>query len=155
MSIILGIDPGTFLTGYGVLEEGEIIDWGLFKPPTRTDPHKRLLIMGEAFRTVLEKYRPNRLAIEQTFVGKYPRTVIALSHLRGVFIFLTKERGIDLEEYSAKEVKNLVTGRGDSDKQMMIHAIANKFDLNPKTLNDNCADAIALAYFSHLLNKQA
>ncbi|WP_108623677.1 crossover junction endodeoxyribonuclease RuvC [Candidatus Similichlamydia epinepheli] len=153
MSIILGIDPGTFLTGYGVIEGGKAIDWGLFKTSARSDPNQRLLLLGEAFREALDTYRPDRLAIEQAFVGPFPRPAIALSHLRGIFIFLTKERGIELEEYSAKEVKNLLTGRGDSNKQTMIHAIANKFDINPKTLNDNCADALALAYFSYLLNR--
>ncbi|RDB31836.1 hypothetical protein HAT2_00054 [Candidatus Similichlamydia laticola] len=76
--------------------------------------------------------------------------MISLSQLRGVFIFLIQERNIALEEYSATKVKCLFTGKGGSRKQDMIQAVSKCFGLNADRLNDNCADALALAYCSFL-----
>lgn len=152
MAIILGIDPGSRTTGYGLLEmenlkikylaSGSIVLSDL-------DFKKRLLVLNESLGQLIREYTPNQAAIEQVFVGKNASSALKLGHARGVALLAITQANLTVSEYSAKVVKKAVTGSGGANKkqvQTMITHILKLKNVPPPDASDALAIALCHGY---------
>ena len=152
MAIILGIDPGSRTTGYGLLEmenlkikylaSGSIVLSDL-------DFKKRLLVLNESLGQLIREYTPNQAAIEQVFVGKNASSALKLGHARGVALLTITQANLTVSEYSAKVVKKAVTGSGGANKkqvQTMITHILKLKNVPPPDASDALAIALCHGY---------
>ena len=151
--IILGIDPGTAITGYGVVESngGELkaVDYGCILTDKKLDMPERLDLLGEELKKMIKRYKPQAMAVEELFFFKNAKTIITVGQARGVILFIGKnigkKTGLGIYEYTPLQVKQAVAGYGRADKkqvQNMVKAILN-LELVPKP--DDAADALAVA----------
>lgn len=146
--IILGIDPGTATTGYGVLENSggnlKMIENGCVLTDKGLPMSERLDILGQELRRLIDKFSPDVMAIEELFFFKNKKTVISVGQARGVAVFIGKNAGLDIHEYTPLQVKQAVTGYGRAEKkqvQLMVKSILKLKDI-PKP--DDAADALAV-----------
>ena len=148
--LVLGIDPGTATTGYGLVRETEqgdleVVDFGVILTPAGMAPEKRLLLLHERLVEILLLHQPESGAVEKLFFQRNVTNAIAVGQARGVTLLAMAKEGVRVAEYTPMEVKQAVTGYGGADKlqiQMMVQAILNLKDL-PRP--DDAADALAIA----------
>jgi crossover junction endodeoxyribonuclease RuvC len=148
--LVLGIDPGTATTGYGLVRETEqgdlaVIDFGVILTPAGMAPEKRLLLLHDRLLEILLLHHPDNGAVEKLFFQRNVTNAIAVGQARGVTLLALAKNNIPIEEYTPMEVKQAVTGYGGADKlqiQMMVQAILNLAEL-PRP--DDAADALAVA----------
>ncbi len=149
--IILGIDPGTLITGYGIIDHQSscciAIDYGCIRPPASMMLSDRYLIIFNAIEDLIEQYRPHVLAIETQYVDRKHNNVqsaIKLGMARGIAVIAAKRKGIPVFEYSPSKAKIAVVGKGSASKfqvQAMIKLLLNIAN----DLPEDAADALALA----------
>lgn len=146
--IILGIDPGTKVTGYGLIKKSqcsiEPLDFGCIRPPYKYDLHKRYLIIFDSICELIQKFNPSSMSIETQFVKKNVQSAIKLGMARGVIIIAGAKNNIPIFEYAPKKAKLSVVGHGQASKhqiQKMIQVILNIKNNIP----EDAADALALA----------
>jgi len=147
--IILGIDPGFAITGYGVVKyEGNkfsVIDYGVIATPAKTPLCERLVTLYDSLEEVIEKHKPDAISVEELFINKNLKTALNVGHGRGVAILAAAKSGTTVYEYTPLQVKQAVVGYGRADKnqvQQMIKIILNLREI-PKP--DDAADALAVA----------
>jgi crossover junction endodeoxyribonuclease RuvC len=148
--VVLGIDPGTATTGYGVILEtssGEIemVDCGVILTPAGMPEEQRLLQLHQQLQAILLLHHPQSVAVEKLFFQKNVRTAMAVSQARGVILLAIAQAGLSLGEYTPLEIKQAVVGYGAADKnqvQQMVKALLN-LEKIPKP--DDAADALAVA----------
>ena len=147
--IILGIDPGYAIVGYGVIEKNgfqtKCIDYGAITTDKDTDFPTRLVQIAEGLEYLIEKFKPECLAIEELFFQNNQKTAINVAMARGVVVEIAKRKLGSLYEYTPLQIKQALTGQGRADKkqvQYMVKAILNLKDI-PKP--DDAADALAVA----------
>ena len=145
---ILGIDPGSRITGFGVIEQVgfqvEYVSCGVIKStPDFTLPDK-LKEIYDGICEVIEGYQPDFAAIENVFVAKNPNSALKLGQARGVLMLAARQYQIDLYEYSAKTVKQAVIGHGQADKHQVQQAVRALLKLSA-TPSSDAADALAVA----------
>lgn len=148
MSIrILGIDPGSVKTGFGIIDSSGMrhryVTSGVIRIAARPLPD-RLKIIAESVTELIEVYRPEQMAIEDVFFAKDPRAALKLGQARGAAITATVVKNIPVDEYAARLVKQSVVGSGAADKsqvQFMVKSILNLAG-DPK---EDAADALAVA----------
>lgn len=150
MTIILGIDPGSRRTGFGVLcQEGQqlrCLGYGVINA-IRTPAMplaERLVIIGEGLQDILKRYQPQEAAVEQVFMAKNARSALILGQARGVALF-TVGRMATVTEYAPRAVKQAVVGYGQADKLQMQDMIQRLLGLAKKPAED-AADALAVAW---------
>lgn len=147
--IILGIDPGYAIVGYGVIEkigfQTKCIDYGAITTDKDTDFPTRLVQIADGLEYLIEKYKPECLAIEELFFQNNQKTAINVAMARGVVVEIAKRKLGNLFEYTPLQIKQALTGQGRADKkqvQYMVKAILNLKEI-PKP--DDAADALAVA----------
>lgn len=147
--IILGVDPGTATTGYGIIrKEGqkyEVIDYGCILTPAKTPLHDRLDTIFEELTAIIVRHNPDQVAVEELFFAANSKTAIAVGQARGVILLSAKKNGCAIYEYTPLEVKMALTGYGRADKrqiQAMVRALLSLTEI-PKP--DDAADALAIA----------
>ena len=148
--LVIGIDPGTATTGYGLVREddrGELItvDYGVISTPANLPIQERLLILYNQLNDILQHHRPDSGAVEKLFFSRNVRTAISVGQGRGVALLAMGAAGLAIGEYTPLEVKQAVVGYGGAEKhqvQEMVRAILNLEDL-PQP--DDAADALAVA----------
>ena len=117
---VLGLDPGSRRTGYGVIERDgnafRALDHGVFVPPARLDLAHRLHAIAARAGEVMEAQRPDVVVVEEAFYHESVRSTLVLGHVRGALLVAAVERGIALAEYSPREIKLSVTGSGAASK---------------------------------------
>jgi len=145
---ILGIDPGTRITGYGIIDvEGNRlrhVDNGIIKTRSSDPLPLRLKTIYDGLSTVLKDFLPQEVAVEQVFLAKNPRAALTLGHARGTAVLSAVNRGLEVYEYSALQVKSSVVGYGHAAKQQvqqMVKALVNL----PEIAQEDAADALAVA----------
>ncbi|MCK4897174.1 MAG: crossover junction endodeoxyribonuclease RuvC [Anaerolineales bacterium] len=156
--LVIGIDPGTAITGYGVVRDNEegglvAVDYGVIETPARLPMPERLLQLHKGLAEIISLHRPENGAVEKLFFQKNVRTAISVGQARGVALLALAEQGISISEYTPMEVKQAVTGYGGADKnqvQQMVKALLNLEEL-PRP--DDAADALAVA-ICHLHSAQ-
>lgn len=156
MSLIVGIDPGSRITGYGVIElrNGRFgyIDSGIIRCGSREERPDRLRKIKAALDEVLERHHPDSLAVEQIFVSKNPKSTLKLGEVRGVVLLAAAEAGIPVFEYSPREVKSSVTGRGAAQKGQVAAMIGRLLEIGHEPETEDETDALAVA-FCHCLRE--
>ena len=147
MSIILGIDPGSRVTGYGVIRlvgrQPQYLASGCIRLKP-TDMSARLTIIYDSLGELLAQYRPDSAAIEQVFVGSNASAALKLGHARGAAMLALGHAGIPFAEYAARAVKQAVAGSGAADKVQVQKMVVRLLSLNKAPAAD-AADALAIA----------
>ena len=155
MTIILGIDPGSRITGYGLIREEKrvlhYIDSGCIRT-SGEELSERLLQIFDGICQIMDDFSPNEVAIEQVFLHQNPNSALKLGHARGVAMVAAASHRVKVSEYSAREVKQSVVGFGAAEKVQVKEMVINLLLLNRSPQND-AADALAIAIcHSHMQN---
>jgi crossover junction endodeoxyribonuclease RuvC len=152
---ILGIDPGSHVTGYGIIEKkGNYLQHvlhGEIKPKKNSPLSATLIFVYQQLSAVISQTAPQAIALENIFYGKNVRSLIKQAQVRGVVIFAGADKGLDVFEYSPLEIKKAVVGYGRAEKrqvQVMVKAILKLPELPPADAADALATAICHANFS-------
>nr|BFD60058.1 crossover junction endodeoxyribonuclease RuvC [Bdellovibrio sp. CKG001]BFD63464.1 crossover junction endodeoxyribonuclease RuvC [Bdellovibrio sp. HM001]BFD66372.1 crossover junction endodeoxyribonuclease RuvC [Bdellovibrio sp. HAGR004] len=157
--IILGVDPGSRITGFGVVRvhNGKIehVNHGVIVMDADEAFPLRMKELGSAFREVMEKYKPQQVVIEKIFLGKNADSAFKLGHARGVIMYEAGLGGAEVQEYATRSVKKGVTGNGGASKED-VQAIL-KVMLSLKTISRiDASDALAMAcYHAFEIKKKA
>lgn len=147
MTVILGIDPGSRITGYGILrQQGRVLTY-LGSGCIRTkvdDLPTRLQLIYAGVSEIITQFQPDFFAIEQVFMAKNPDSALKLGQARGVAIVAAMNLGLPVFEYAARQVKQTVVGLGSADKAQVQHMVRVllKLPANPQA---DAADALAIA----------
>jgi crossover junction endodeoxyribonuclease RuvC len=146
---ILGIDPGYGRVGIAVIEksnkEEKLIHSECFETDGKLPHSRRLLLIGEKVREIIEKYRPKKIAVETLLWSKNKKTALQVAEARGVILLEAARYGIFVCEYNPNQIKLAVTGYGKSDKKQVIAMVERLIKLKPKKRHDDEYDAIAAA----------
>ncbi|MDE3055622.1 MAG: crossover junction endodeoxyribonuclease RuvC [Verrucomicrobiota bacterium] len=146
MTVILGIDPGTRICGYGILRvPHEPLDFGAIRPPSHLPLEKRYQILFEGIEVLLEKYIPEAVAVEAQFVNKNPQSTLKLGMAKGMVFLAAARKGIPIYEYAPKKAKLAVTGKGGASKLQVQRMIQMLLRLPHLPEPEDAADALALA----------
>lgn len=147
--IILGIDPGTATTGFGVIKktdnEIQMLDYGIISTKAKTPMEDRLELIANDLQELIDHYKPERAGVEEVFFTNNSKTAISVAQARGVVIYTLKKNQIPIRHFTPTQVKSSITGFGKADKhqvQTMTKIILNLID-TPKP--DDAADALAIA----------
>ncbi|WP_144393828.1 crossover junction endodeoxyribonuclease RuvC [Pleionea sediminis] len=147
MSIILGIDPGSRITGFGVIEtQGKSFQY-LTSGCIRLKEgslSERLQQIYDGLSTVIRQYNPTEAAIEQVFMSKNADSALKLGQARGVAIVAAASHALDVAEYSARQIKQAVVGHGAADKSQVQHMVTSLLKLSA-TPQADAADGLAVA----------
>jgi crossover junction endodeoxyribonuclease RuvC len=147
MAIILGIDPGSRKTGFGIIHtlhgKHEYITSGVIRLPGGPLP-ERLRIIAESVEELVERHGPTQLSIEQVFMAKSADAALKLGQARGAAIVPCVTRGLEVSEYSARQIKQSVVGTGAADKIQVQHMVKMLLKL-PGSPQEDAADALAAA----------
>lgn len=152
---ILGLDPGTAITGYGIIDivEGEprVVTYGVIRTEPEVPMPQRLLAIFEEIGALLSEYEPDAAAIEEVFFGRNITTAITVGQARGVLLLALARAGVPIEEYSPPKIKDAVTGYGKADKHQMQLMVRNLLHLEETPRPDDAADglAVALTHYQH------
>ncbi len=145
---ILGIDPGTRITGFGIIDvEGNRlrhVDNGIIKTRSSDTLPLRLKTIYDGLTLVLKEFAPESVAVEQVFLAKNPRAALTLGHARGTAVIAAVNLDLDVHEYSALQVKSAVVGYGHAAKQQVQHMVKALLNL-PEVAQEDAADALAVA----------
>lgn len=150
MTLVLGIDPGTATTGYGLIRDQEngdleLVVCGVIQTPPDQPSHVRLSILFHQLNTLLSIHQPDECAVEKLFFQRNVSTAIEVGQARGVILLALAEAGLDLFEYTPNEVKQAVTGYGSADKKQVQEMIRVLLSLASAPHPDDAADALAVA----------
>jgi len=147
--IILGIDPGYAITGYGVISsEGNkltCLDYGVISTKANVDFPLRLLSISEKVRALIDVYHPDYMAVEELFFGHNTTTAIGTAQARGVVVVEGARSGIPVYEYTPGQIKHAVTGYGKADKNQITQMVRSLLGLNEIPKPDDAADGLAVA----------
>ena len=147
---ILGIDPGYGRLGYAIIDnvkgKPKAITYGVITTPAKTSMPNRLLEIAGDVRSVIVKYTPERLVIEELFFAKSTTTALKVAEVRGVIFLLAAEAGLEVVEVKPNAVKLALTGYGKADKRQMQDMVKVVFDLKKAPKIDDAADALAIAF---------
>jgi crossover junction endodeoxyribonuclease RuvC len=147
--IILGIDPGTRVTGYGVIvierQGPRAIDFGCIRPPRTLAPEEGYLVIFNAIEHLIEKYSPHALAVESQFVYKNAQSAMKLGMARAMALLAAARRKIPIYEYAPKKAKLAVVGNGAASKEQVQKMIQLLLRLPELPEPEDAADALALA----------
>lgn len=147
MTLILGIDPGSRRTGFGVLDcsggKTAYVTSGVIRLPEGELP-LRLKVIFESVTELIEQYKPEMLAIEEVFFARDPRAALKLGQARGAAIVAGVHADLSVAEYSAKTVKQAVVGTGSASKEQVQHMVTQLLKLSAIPQED-AADALAVA----------
>ena len=151
--IILGIDPGTIVMGYGLIKiennKVSLLELGVLKPGKIKDSYKKLQLIFNTVSGLITKYQPTDFAIEAPFFGKNVQSMLKLGRAQGVAIAAAMRHGLEVTEYSPKKVKQSITGNGNADKVQVMKMLQTllSFKENPK--HYDATDALAVAMCHH------
>ncbi len=147
--VILGIDPGLAIVGWGVIEHHankfRTIAYGSIQTPAGMETPERLLAIRRDLCRIIEKYRPEQMAVEELFFNTNITTGIRVAEARGVIIMTGQEYGIPMAEYTPLQVKQAVVGYGRAEKRQVIDMVTRILNLPKPPRPDDTADALAIA----------
>jgi crossover junction endodeoxyribonuclease RuvC len=154
--IVLGIDPGTALTGYGVVRGEplgtlELVECGVIRTSARDALPVRLKEIYEDVRDLIERHRPDALAIEDVFYARNVRTTVVLGHARGVVLLASEQAGVSVHEYPPAEIKKCVVGTGAATKDQVQFMVTRLLRLRSAPHPSDAADGAAVA-LAHVMS---
>lgn len=156
--LALGIDPGTAICGYGLVEHRgsslRAVEYGAVQTSPRLSNSERLVIIHRDIDLLIKKHKPDIVGVEQLFFNKNVRTAMAVGQARGVILLAAAQNGIDLAEFTPLQVKQSVVGYGKAEKEQVIFMTQRLLNLPAKPHPDDVADALAIAICTtHCINK--
>ncbi|MYM65019.1 crossover junction endodeoxyribonuclease RuvC [Pseudomaricurvus sp. HS19] len=147
MALILGVDPGSVKTGFGIINQlgsrHEYVTSGVIRMPAISLP-ERLKIIFDSLTQIIEEYSPQEMAIEQVFMAKSAGSALKLGQARGAAIVAAVNQMLPVSEYEARKVKQSVVGNGGADKHQVQHMVKTLLKL-PALPQEDAADALAVA----------
>lgn len=148
--VVIGIDPGTATTGYGILREQasgqlEVINYGVIQTAADQPMPERLLELYRQLNEIILLHRPDSGAVEKLFFQRNVRTAISVSQGRGVILLALANHGLPVAEYTPLEVKQAVAGYGGAEKRQVQEMVRMLLDLDRIPQPDDAADALAIA----------
>lgn len=148
--LVLGIDPGTATTGYGLVRQAEdgsltAVDFGAFLTPADMPMPDRLASLYQQIQKIIHLHRPDSSAVEMLFFQKNVKTAISVGQGRGVVLLALAQAHIPIGEYTPNEIKQAVTGYGSAGKQQMQEMVKLLLELETRPKPDDAADALAVA----------
>lgn len=157
--LILGIDPGTAVTGYGVVRSGltpQLVECGVIRTKADRPLAERLLDISEGVREIISRHRPDAMAVENVFYARNVRTTLVLGHARGVILLAAQEAGVAIHEYAPREIKKAIVGSGDATKTQVQFMVTKLLKLksapHPSDAADGVATALTLAMRSSIVH---
>jgi crossover junction endodeoxyribonuclease RuvC len=146
---IMGVDPGTAITGYGLIKyDGSrfsLVECGCIRTSAESPMSERLQILHRELNDIIRRYNPEQFAIEELFFNKNARTALAVGHARGVAMLAASSSGIPVFEYTPLQVKQAVTGFGRAAKTQVQYMVKTILALPEAPTPDDVADALAVA----------
>jgi len=146
---ILGLDPGTAITGFGLIdaEHGtyKMLEFGALRTNPPASDADRLVILYDALNELLDRVRPDQIAIEKLFFNRNTTTAVPVGQARGVLLLACAQRHIPIGEYTPLEVKQALTGYGRAEKRQIQYMVARLLKMDAPPKNDDAADALAIA----------
>ena len=147
--IILGIDPGLAIVGWGVLEYNgshfRPLGYGSILTPSTMSTEERLVEIYRAMGQIIERYHPDSMAVEELFWNTNQTTGIRVSEARGVILLAGAQKGLPIFEYTPLQVKQSVVGYGRAEKNQVMVMVKTLLKLGPELKLDDTADALAIA----------
>ena len=148
--VLLGIDPGTAATGFGVVEvdsrrRADLIECGVIRTSPGADLADRLLEIHEEVAALIERFSPAVLSLESTFQGKNVRSALTLGQARGAIIVAAARCGVEVAEYAPRAIKKAVVGTGSATKEQVAYMVRRHLRLRTDPAPSDAADAIAAA----------
>ena len=146
---IIGIDPGTAITGFSIIEskKGKIklLDYGCIRTPSKMRAAVRLDQIAQDMETLIKKWQPQRASVEKLFFNKNVKTAMSVSQARGVILQKLVENNVEENEFTPLQIKSAVCGNGKADKKMVQKMVQIILGLKQIPKPDDAADAIAAA----------
>lgn len=147
---ILGIDPGTGILGFGVIDvdakgSAKLVDGGVIRTPVKQADSERLHTIYDELGEVIKATSPTVMAVEKLFFSQNVTTAMSVSQARGVVLLLGRQHELELHEYTPQQIKLALTGYGKADKKQMQEMVRMTLNLKEVPKPDDCADAIAAA----------
>lgn len=146
---VLGIDPGTGILGFGVIEtqggKAQLVDGGVIRTPVKEDDAVRLLTIYEELTDIIEHTKPEIMSVEKLFFARNVTTAMTVSQARGVVLLCGKQAGMEIFEYTPMQIKMAVTGYGKAEKKQVQEMVRVILGLETVPKPDDCADALAAA----------
>ena len=147
--IILGLDPGTAITGYGFIETEhgsyKLIDYGCIRTEAGQADNLRLLKLYDKLCELLNNCKPDQVAVEKLFFNKNTTTAVPVAQARGVLLLACTQQQLPIGEYTPLEVKQALTGYGRADKKQIQYMVSRLLQLKETPKPDDAADALAIA----------
>lgn len=147
---ILGIDPGTGILGFGVIDvdsRGKVtlVDAGVIRTPVKEDDAVRLETIFDEISEIIKETKPQAMSVEKLFFAQNVTTAMTVSQARGVVLLCGKQADLDIAEYTPLQIKQAVTGYGRADKKQIQEMVRVILQLKETPKPDDCADALAAA----------
>lgn len=155
---IIGIDPGTGILGFGVIDvdkKGSIklVDAGVVKTPAHTPLDERLEEIYDSLQEIISETKPDVMSIEKLFFSRNVTTAMSVSHARGVAMLAGKKAKLSLAEYTPQQIKQSLTGYGKADKKQIQEMVRLQLGLKEVPKPDDAADALAAAITHSLMTR--
>ena len=151
--IILGIDPGTIIMGYGIIKVGgsriQLLEMDVLKFSSKTDVYKRLELIHNRIASLIKDFKPTAFAIEAPFFGKNVQSMLKLGRAQGVAIAAAMQAGLSVNEYSPKKVKQSITGNGNASKEQVMKMLQQIIDIGETPKYLDASDALSVAVCHH------
>ena len=155
--IILGIDPGTLIMGYGLIQikgsNMHLIEMDVLKMSSSHDAYKRLENIHSKVLHLIETFKPDSFAIEAPFFGKNVQSMLKLGRAQGVAIAAAMHSGLAVCEYSPKKIKQSITGNGNAGKEQVMKMLQQLLNFTHQPKNMDASDALAVAVCHHFQEK--
>lgn len=147
--IIIGLDPGTATTGYGIISvignHIRPIGYGVIQTPSTMKMSERLVMIYNALEEIFSKFKPNEVAIEKLFFGRNTTTAITVGQARGILLLQAERFKLPIGEYTPMQVKQAIVGYGSADKKQIQYMVTTFLNLKEPPKPDDAADALAIA----------
>jgi crossover junction endodeoxyribonuclease RuvC len=152
---IIGIDPGTGILGFGVIDversKAKLVDAGVIRTPVKEDDAVRLLTIYEELTEIIKLNKPDMMSVEKLFFARNVTTAMTVAQARGVVLLCGMQAGLAIAEYTPMQIKQAVTGYGKADKKQMQEMVRVILQLKEIPKPDDAADALAAA-ITHSMN---
>jgi crossover junction endodeoxyribonuclease RuvC len=146
---VLGIDPGTGIVGFGVIDTDgyrhQMIDAGVIRTPAHQALELRLKTIYDSLTEIIKINNPDVVVVERLFFARNVTTAISVSHARGVMLLAATNLGVPVAEYTPLQIKQAITGYGQADKSQIQEMVKIMLGLSERPKPDDCADALAAA----------
>lgn len=157
--VILGIDPGTATTGYGIIKQlknkGEygLVDFGIISTKPKLPDAVRLKILAVDLKKIIKKFKPAAVGVEKLFFTTNQKTAMSVAQARGVVLLIAQQHNVPILEFTPLQVKNFICGYGKAEKKQVQYMVQKTFKLKEVPKSDDAADALAVALCAAFFHK--